>query len=516
MRKQILPVLFAGIVLIFGSCATKKNYLPESTPEAEGIFSEAILRFVNAIENSSTEPHSFVLVRHGKIIAEGWWSPYRADLKHTLYSTSKSFTSTAAGFAVAENRIHLTDKVLSYFPEFTPDTISPWLQELTIEHLLTMTVGQDPDPTAAIVSRDSNWVKAFLATPIKVQPGTRFLYNSMATYMAGAIVQKVTGESLLSYLTPRLFEPLGIEGADWETCPAGYNTGGWGLRLKTEDMAKLGLLYLQKGVWNGKQILPREWVEKATTAHIMQYPELPQTVKDSSDWLQGYGYQFWRCRNNAFRADGAYGQFIIVMPDQDAVLAMTAETPDMQDELNHVWKYLLPAFESQKLPENPSALKQLREKLASLALPVPEKKVLPNTASLVSGKKYQLETNERNLEEVSFRFADTICYFTLKTGGKAYEFPLGNGYWGYSETSKPGPNLLLGAIHHFAGLPPAKVAGAFTWPDDKTLEITVRYIESPHREIYQFSFDGSTLNGNLRFSHMFNKAKWEFKGKQID
>jgi len=515
MRKlAILPVL-AGILFQVYSCAPAKKELPASTPEEEGISSEAILQFVNAAENSRNELHSFVLLRHGKVIAEGWWNPYRPDLKHTLYSTSKSFTSTAVGFAVHEKRISLSDRVISFFPEFVPDTVNPWLKELTIENLLTMSVGQDPEPTAAIVGKDSNWVKAFLATPIAVQPGTRFLYNSLATYMAGAIVQKVTGQTLLAYLTPRLFEPLGIEGADWETDPMGYNTGGWGLRLKTEDMAKFGLLYLQKGKWNGKQILPAGWVEEATKAHIMQYPETPQAQKDSSDWLQGYGYQFWRCRHHAFRADGAYGQFIIMMPEQDAVLAITAETPDMQDEINLVWKYLLPAFQPQKLPENPSALKRLREKLASLALPVPEKKALPETANAVSGRKYQLETNERNLEEVAFRFADTICYFTVKAGGREYEFPLGNGHWEYGETSKPGPNLLLGALGHFAGLPPARIAGAFTWPDNKTLEVTVRYIESPHREIYQFVFDGSTLSGNLRFSHMFDRVKWEFKGQSM-
>ena len=515
MKKHGILLILAWIVFQIYSCAPERKDLPVSTPEAEGVSSEAILQFIHAAENSQNELHSFVLLRHGKVIAEGWWSPYRWDLRHTLYSASKSFTSTAVGFAVQEKRISLSDKVISFFPEFVPDTVSPWLQELTIENLLTMSAGQDPEPTAAIVGKEKNWVKAFLSTPISVEPGTRFLYNSMATYMAGAIVQKVTGQPLLSYLTPRLFEPLGIEGADWETDPLGYNTGGWGLRLKTEDMAKFGLLYLQKGKWNGKQILPAGWVEQATKAHIMQYPETPQSKKDSSDWLQGYGYQFWRCRHNAFRADGAYGQFIIMMPEQDAVLAITAETPDMQNEINLVWEYLLPAFQPGKLPENKTALNRLREKLASLALPVPEKRAIPKTAEVISGRTYRLEANERNLEEVTFRFADSLCKFTLHTGGQEYQFILGNGYWEYGETTKLGPNLLLGALGHFEGLPPAKIAGAFTWINDNTLEITIRYIESPHRETWQFAFDGKKLNGNLRFSNMFDRVKWEFKGHMI-
>ena len=188
-------------------------------------------------------------------------------------------------------------------------------------------------------------MKKFLSIPIINEPGSKFLYNSLATYMLSAIVQKVTGEKVVDYLTPRLFEPLGIQGMDWEVDPMGINTGGWGLRVKTEDLAKFGQLYLQKGMWNGKQIIPADWIEEATTAKIMQDPDAPQSRKDSSDWLQGYCYQFWRCRNNAYRGDGAYGQFIIVMPEKDAVVAITAETSDMQDEINLVWKFLLPAFE---------------------------------------------------------------------------------------------------------------------------------------------------------------------------
>ena len=207
-----------------------------------------------------------------------------------------------------------------------------------------MSAGQEPDPTFKIVSSDSNWVKAFLTTQVVHDPGTKFLYNTLATYMLSAIVQKATGEKVIDFLKPRLFQTLAIEGMDWEVDPRGINTGGWGLRLKTEDMAKFGQLFLQKGKWNGKQILPAEWVEEATTKKIDQNPDASQAARDSSEWLQGYCYQMWRCRHNAFRADGAYGQYIIVMPDQNAVIAITAETTDMQDEINLVWKYLLPAI----------------------------------------------------------------------------------------------------------------------------------------------------------------------------
>src|SRR5690606_20224063 len=192
--------------------------------------------------------------------------------------------------------------------------------------LLTMTVGQQPDPTVPVVSSGDDWVKTFLATPIVNEPGSTFLYNSAATYVLSAIVTRVTGETMIDYLRPRLFEPLGISGIDWETDPKGNNTGGWGLRLHTEDMAKFGQLFLQDGMWNGRRLLPAGWVADASTAHIQQEPQRPAEQRAVSDWHQGYCYQMWRCRHNAYRGDGAFGQYIVVMPDQDAVLAITSQT----------------------------------------------------------------------------------------------------------------------------------------------------------------------------------------------
>src|SRR6478609_4466769 len=245
--------------------------LPRSTPEAEGVSSEGIIQFLDAAAKSKHEFHSIMIIRHGKVITEGWWNPYRPDLKHTMYSVSKSFTATAVGFAVTEKKLSLEDKVISFFPEETPTQLSPYLAALKVKHLLTMTAGQAPDPTGP-VAVSQNWVKTFLNTPILDEPGSKFLYNSVATYMLSAIVQKVTGQKVIDYLQPRLFQPLGITGIDWETDPKGNNTGGWGLRLKTEDMAKFGQLFLQKGMWNGKQILPASWVEQASTKKIDQDP----------------------------------------------------------------------------------------------------------------------------------------------------------------------------------------------------------------------------------------------------
>ena len=297
--------------------------LPRSTPEAEGVVSDGITQFLNAAEKSNFEIHSLMVVRHGKVVAEAWAKPYSPDLVHTMYSCSKSFAATAVGFAVHEKRMTVNDKVISFFPNDLPSEISPKLAALRVKDLLSMSTGHDPDPTGRIRT-DSNWVKAFLSTPIVHEPGTVFLYNSLATYMLSAIVQKVTGQKIIDYLRPRLFEPLGIRGMDWEEDPNGVNTGGWGLRLKTEDMAKFAQLFLQKGLWNGQQILPAAWVEEASTVKIIQHPEMAQSKRDSSDWEQGYCYQMWRSRNNSYRGDGAYGQYILVFPDKDAVIAITS------------------------------------------------------------------------------------------------------------------------------------------------------------------------------------------------
>jgi CubicO group peptidase (beta-lactamase class C family) len=510
-RKILFVTLIFSLLVTACNEREKTISLPRSVPEAEGVSSGDILAFINAVENSKNELHSFMFLRHGKVIAEGWWNPYRPDLKHTLYSTSKSFTSTAAGFAVSEKLLSVNDKVVSFFPEYLPDTVSSYLAELTVKYLLTMSVGQSADPTF-IDSRDSNWVRGFLAHPIVYEPGTKFLYNSMATYMVSAIVQRVTGQTIIDYLTPRLFKPLGIEGIDWETDPMGTNTGGWGLRLKTEDMAKFGQLYLQKGMWNGKQILAAEWIEEATSKKIEQAPDAPQSAKDSSDWLQGYCYQFWRSRHNAYRADGAYGQFIIIMPDQDAVIAITAETPDMQNELNLVWEYLLPAMKKEKLPANKDEDSRLKQKLSSLTLPVHEKTANSSIAATISDRMYSLEPNEKKIEAVTFQFADNICQLVMKTDTSTYSFSFGSGSWQSGQTLMPGPYLLSEALANRAGLPPFQIAGSYYWQDNNTLVLTLRYIESPHTETILCRFEDNGISLEIQNSFFFGKGSLIIKG----
>ena len=229
--------------------------LPRSTPEAQGISSAAILGFIQAADRQVKEMNSFMLVRHGHVVAEGWWTPYAAETPHVLYSLSKSFTSTAVGLAVAEGKLSIDDEVLKFFPEDAPAAPTNNLKAMRVRDLLCMSTGHQTEARLA-ETNEFSWTKTFLAHPVPHKPGGHFLYNTAGTYMQSAILQKVTGLTVLDYLRPRLFEPLGIENPTWGTSPQGISLGGYGLNIRTEDIAKFGQLYLQKGQWHGKQLVP--------------------------------------------------------------------------------------------------------------------------------------------------------------------------------------------------------------------------------------------------------------------
>jgi CubicO group peptidase (beta-lactamase class C family) len=356
------------IVLTALSAARAAEPLPRSTPEAQATSSAALRDFVEAVDRINTL-HSFMLIRHGHVIAEGWWKPESPAKPHVLHSLSKSFTSTAVGLAIADGKLSLDDPVLKFFPADAPPDPSDNLKALTVRDLLTMSGGHDTEPHAGPGGFS---VKRFLAHPFIHRPGTHFQYNTLGTYTLSAIVNKVTGQTTLEYLKPRLFEPLGIDDPQWASSPEGYTLGGTGLKLRTEDIAKFGLLYLQKGRWHGKQLVPERWVELATSKQVPNDAE--SHTKIGIDWRQGYGFQFWRCTHNAFRGDGAAGQFVVVLPEKDAVVAITADTGDMQGELNAVWEKLLPAFRDTALPEDAASQQALKRALAGLeAHPAPKK-----------------------------------------------------------------------------------------------------------------------------------------------
>ncbi|MBX7211214.1 MAG: beta-lactamase family protein [Verrucomicrobiaceae bacterium] len=456
------------------------------TPGAEGVSAAGILDFLDAMERTKHELHSFMMVRHGKVVAEGWWSPYGPGIKHTMYSMSKSFTSTAVGFAVAEGRLTVDDKVTSFFPDDLPASVSENLAALRVCDLLSMSVGNEKEPTQACV-KSENWVRTFLAQSITHKPGTEFMYNSAATYMCSAIVQKLTGQKVIDYLTPRLFVPLGITGMTWETCPRGINTGGWGLSIRTEGLARFGQLYLQKGVWNGKQILPARWIDEATSFKIQQPGgDKPGRPKALNDWMQGYCYQFWRCQHNAFRGDGAFGQFTIVLPEKDAVIVMTSETKDLQGQLDLVWQHLLPALKDQRVADE-AADARLQARLASLALNPPEGVAAPPAAAKLDGRAFDLEAGDADFTKAAFEMKSDRCTLTLTGADASHAVTCGIGQWRRGETTWPAPRLISGGAPKPGTV--HKVAASAAWKDERTLVLTARFFETPHTDTITCVFD---------------------------
>src|SRR3954465_2127008 len=370
--------------------------LPRSAPEAQGISSPALLEFVNTLDQKIEGMHSVMVLRHGKVIAEGRWTPYDSEHKHILYSLSKSFTSSAVGFAVAEGKFSIDDEVLKFFPDDAPTNVTANLKAMRLRDLLIMSTGHQDEPATA---PETISPKSFLAQPVPHLPGTHFKYNTAATFMQSAIVQKVTGQTVLDFLQPRLFEPVGIEHPVWDANFQGISLGGYGLRVRTEDIAKFGQLYLQKGRWQGKQLLPAEWVALATAK------QTSNGSNPKSDWNQGYGFQFWRCQHNAYRGDGAFGQYCVVMPDQDAVVAITSGVKDMQAVLTVIWDKLLPAMELKSLRRNAPAAQQLKEKLAHLEVRTPQGSATSPGKFL--NRRFTFPANEQKIETVALSVSDS-------------------------------------------------------------------------------------------------------------
>jgi CubicO group peptidase (beta-lactamase class C family) len=466
--------------------------LPRSSPEAQGISSSAIHAFVDEADQKIDHLHSFILVRHGHVVAEGWWSPYNASARHELYSLSKSFTSSAVGLAVHEGKLSLDDPVTKFFAEEAPGNPSANLKAMRVRDLLCMSTGHQseprlaalPSPTATEPKQEvQTWVKTFLGQPVSHKPGTHFLYNTAATYMLSAIVQKVTGQTVLDYLRPRLFQPLGIENPTWGTSPQGITLGGYGLSIRTEDIARFGQLYLQRGNWQGRQLIPATWVELATSR------QTSNGSNPNSDWDQGYGFQFWRSRNGAYRGDGAFGQFCIVMPEQDAVVAITSGVKDMQAVLNLVWDRLLPAMKHDPLPPDSEGERGLKGKLASLSMPV-QKGIPTSHFPDVAGKKFTFSSNNQKVEMLGLEFGREGTPVTLVgkfNGGVEQRISCGNGEW------KKG-TIAFGMFPDR----PAAVCGAWTTDDSYTARIC--FCETPFVLTITLQFS----QNNLQFDPTWN------------
>ncbi len=475
--------------------------LPAAIPESQGVPSAALQRFLQAVHEQNIELHSLVFLRHSQVIAQGAWSPYSLDRNHMLFSLSKSFTSTAVGFAVQEGLLSVDDPVLKHLPEYAKGLSRKW-QALKVRHLLSMSTGHIVDPSDKTFGRrGGDWVKGFFSVPLEKEPGTHFVYNTAATYLLSVIVHRLAGMRILDYLTPRLFAPLGIQGATWEQCPRGYDTGGFGLMIKTHDIAKFGQFLLQRGAWQGKQLLNAAWIDEATGKHVSNGP-----ADGTSDWGQGYGYQFWRCiPEGVYRGDGAFGQYCVVSPGHDAVFAINSGIGDMQAVLTLLWQHVLPAM-ADTLPEDPAAHQALQDALAGLRYDPPKAQPSSVLEAKWNGKTILLDKNPMHVRSLTLRFDEGCCELTTAVTRRYYGTLSSNANRGGRTTLVYGRQRWVQGEDASTEHPHVQAA-SFTWEDGNTLRLTARDVNAPFVTDLRLVFDGDEVLVQHKINVSFGSAE---------
>ena len=455
--------------------------LPRATPESQGVSSSAVHEWLSALKKLDSA-HSYMIVRHGHVISEGWWNPYSRDVRHKLFSLSKSFTSMAIGLAVEEKLLKLDDKIPSFFPEHQSSSLDERFSRMTVRHLLTMSSGHkscamdlmEKDP-------DGDYLRGFFRSSPDFEPGSRFVYNSGATYMLSAIITKLTGQNLVDYLNPRLLHPLGIQNAFWDACPKGISLGGWGFYLATDEIAHFSQMLLQKGMWRGKQLVPAQYIEEASSFQI------DNSMNENPDWKLGYGFQFWRSQHNSYRADGAFGQYGIIMPEQDMIIAMTSGMSNMQAVLTLIWELLLKGVHDSALPEDCKSVRKLNELSLSLSIPIAEDfGARPD----ISESVYLIEDNPASLKKITLASNASGVVLCLESDD-------------YSDRIIADYGKNRDGITSIYFDRPRRIAASAAWKSSNHLEVVCVYYETPFIVKHNLYIEGDSLrfesSSNLRF-----------------
>lgn len=452
--------------------------LERATPESVGVPPAALLTLLRSLKELDSM-NSVMILRHGKVCFECWWRPFAPDLRHILFSLSKSFTSLAVGFARAEGRLALDDRLVDFFPERAAAVADPKMRRVTLRHLLTMASGHAACARPAMLADpEGDWARGFLSSKLDWEPGSRFAYNSAATYMLAAVVRRLTGANVREYLIPRLFAPLGVVPGMWERCPRGTDVGGWGLYLRTEDIAKFAQLLLQGGVWEGRQILPADYLREATAKQI------DNSMNEAPDWKVGYGYQFWQSRHG-YRGDGASGQYAVVLPEEDMAIATTAGLSDMQRVLDLIWDLLLPALRPAPLPDDPAGREALAAETLTLAVPLAQGDLARRRPPLA----WDFAPNPAGISRAEFACADDFCSLVFTT-------PRGK------ETVRAGFGHDLDNVLQLQDHLPRRVMASAAWTAPEVLEMHLCCYETSFREIFRVNFADAAhpLAGACRFN----------------
>lgn len=492
---KVLLILLLGYLSASGCSHSPEDNtlyddgLQRSTPEEQGVPSTTIARFFQMIEEKGYDVHGLMMIRHGKVIAEHWWAPYGPQYQHAMYSATKTFTSMAVGFAVQEGLLDIEDKVISFFPDLLPDTISPQLEKLSVKHLLTMSVGHS---STRYAGSGVSQVRSFLRTSFAHEPGTSFAYNITASHMLSHIITKVSGVSIHEYLKPRLLDPLGIEDVVWEMDNDGYNMGNGGSHMKTSDMAKMGLFLINKGKWKEQQLLDPAWIEAATVPHIYQHPERSDEENENAadDGSQGYGYQIWMGRHNSYRAIGGQNQLIMVIPEYDFIVVCHSSIGD-EAGFNNLIYDMLPSMSNKKLKADSSF--DLKAAIAGYEIKRPFEGA-STTRVTTRTLRYQMEDNQPGIRSVLFRFdASGNCHLTLITASAIHNIPFGLDSWLHGMTDRT-LSIARTVYPNAMGVTPVHTAGICTWTSPTQLSAYYLSMFNPGSdETFQFTFTDDQL-----------------------
>ncbi len=464
-----------------------------SPPEEQGIDSQGMVSLLQEIRQKESNIHSLLIIRHGTLVTEIYFPPYDRNVRHSMRSITKSVTSAMTGIAIGDGYIdRVSQKVLSFFPEIASHNRDKWLENLTIEHLLTMSAGYQRQSMPSLEGKDTTFdVVDYILTysSIIIKPGTSFFYDSGLSHVVSAVIQKQSGLTLQDYAREKMFQPVGIKDFIWEKDPGGITLGQSGLALKPQDMARFGYLYLHNGQWNGKQIIPKEWIRASTTKH-METRGLMNAAEDD-----GYGYYWWINPMGGFSAHGHGGQYIFVLPDQDMVVVFTAGLPDSQFPLplELLKKYILPSIRSDKaLKPNPQAWQKLQKEIEEIQNPRDSQTRLPEITSHISEKIYQLSGGEKFgfFDEISFDFYNENNYSIQ------VHFPDGRSYLFIGRSGKAFyPNIIQGNNNE------KKISAVNgDWQDEKTF--VVKIIDDLETNVdmltLESTFDGDKINIQVR------------------
>jgi CubicO group peptidase (beta-lactamase class C family) len=469
--------------------------MERSTPEKENISSQAILNFLKKAREKNQELHSIMILKGGKIIFERWWEPYAPQYRHELYSLSKSFTSVAVGMASDEGLLTadtlLSDIFTDEFEKFG-SRIDGRVKRMTVKNLLTMSTGMENEYWAGDGPEENNIV-SFLTGAVTDDPGRTFRYSTIATYMLSAAITRLTGKTLAEYLDPRLFTPMGIN-RDWLIDEkTGLSMGGYGLSVTTEDIAKLGQMLLQKGMWEGKRLVSENWIREATRKQI-------SNGNGDGDWAMGYGYQFWQCKpEGVFRGDGMYGQLCVVVPSEGIVIAVTENVADMQLILDLLWEML---EDIKTLPAGGEA-GESDTVLAYLDLDNEGEEYPRLTAEYDLGKPE--DEQSLNFTSINFDFMGNECvvsFYTEKGKPPQSSFLFINGRWEKA------------AAPYFGTQKSNRVITNGVWKGN-TFTATTWYYETVSRRQYRFTFSGDFAELTVESRDAaYNPFKLAGKGKR--